>query len=239
MDDDTRQLAQLGYKSQLARKWKSLESFAVSFCAMNFIGGTVRRWEGEGASSVLGLTAVTLSARSCTSASWPVVLLRPGERQNPSNFEDCDSRRDATTASGNHRFSSQAQWYTRTNRSHRSTRKGTFPSTTFVLSTLLFLGAFSLPTHNLAGKSDGKGIESQGEERGQNVNVSMCTSIRLSQTTVSQASQDSFRSIIPGLRSGTPRSSSRTDAQRASSLSSFACTRLATVGKPFRAHLGL
>lgn len=42
MDDDTRQLAQLGYKSQLARKWKSLESFAVSFCAMNFIGGTVR-----------------------------------------------------------------------------------------------------------------------------------------------------------------------------------------------------
>ncbi|KAJ9118901.1 hypothetical protein QFC24_005864 [Naganishia onofrii] len=34
INDDDKQMAAFGYKSQLARRWHSLESFAVSFCAM-------------------------------------------------------------------------------------------------------------------------------------------------------------------------------------------------------------
>ncbi|KAG8756992.1 hypothetical protein FRC11_004878 [Ceratobasidium sp. 423] len=38
-DSDELQLQQLGYKQQLHRSWHIIESFAASFCALNFIGG--------------------------------------------------------------------------------------------------------------------------------------------------------------------------------------------------------
>ncbi|KAJ8595056.1 hypothetical protein M405DRAFT_728704 [Rhizopogon salebrosus TDB-379] len=38
-DQDALQLAQLGYKQELHRSWKLIESFAASFVALNFIGG--------------------------------------------------------------------------------------------------------------------------------------------------------------------------------------------------------
>ncbi|KAJ9123884.1 hypothetical protein QFC22_000672 [Naganishia vaughanmartiniae] len=34
INEDDKQMAAFGYKSQLARRWHTLESFAVSFCAM-------------------------------------------------------------------------------------------------------------------------------------------------------------------------------------------------------------
>ncbi|KAI5449188.1 hypothetical protein NCC49_005225 [Naganishia albida] len=34
INEDDKQMAAFGYKSQLARRWHSLESFAVSFCAI-------------------------------------------------------------------------------------------------------------------------------------------------------------------------------------------------------------
>ncbi|KAK8844015.1 hypothetical protein IAR55_006808 [Kwoniella newhampshirensis] len=37
LDQDAVQLANLGYKSALARRWGQAESFAAAFCAMNFI----------------------------------------------------------------------------------------------------------------------------------------------------------------------------------------------------------
>ncbi|KAJ9095073.1 hypothetical protein QFC20_006761 [Naganishia adeliensis] len=40
INEDDKQMAAFGYKSQLARRWHTLESFAVSFCAMNFLGAT-------------------------------------------------------------------------------------------------------------------------------------------------------------------------------------------------------
>ncbi|KAH9041831.1 hypothetical protein EDB84DRAFT_935026 [Lactarius hengduanensis] len=39
IDADELQLLQLGYKQSLHRSWHLLESFAASFCALNFIGG--------------------------------------------------------------------------------------------------------------------------------------------------------------------------------------------------------
>ncbi|KAJ8085846.1 hypothetical protein PM082_004665 [Marasmius tenuissimus] len=39
MDADQLQLRNLGYKQQLHRTWHLIESFAASFCALNFIGG--------------------------------------------------------------------------------------------------------------------------------------------------------------------------------------------------------
>ncbi|THV00551.1 hypothetical protein K435DRAFT_818286 [Dendrothele bispora CBS 962.96] len=39
MDQDQLQLQKLGYKQQLHRTWHLVESFAASFCALNFIGG--------------------------------------------------------------------------------------------------------------------------------------------------------------------------------------------------------
>ncbi|KAH8115780.1 hypothetical protein DFH11DRAFT_1688413 [Phellopilus nigrolimitatus] len=39
VDSDELQLQNLGYKPQLHRTWHQLESFAASFCALNFIGG--------------------------------------------------------------------------------------------------------------------------------------------------------------------------------------------------------
>ncbi|KAF7364728.1 Gamma-aminobutyric acid transporter [Mycena venus] len=38
-DQDELQLQKLGYKQQLHRSWNLVESFAASFCALNFIGG--------------------------------------------------------------------------------------------------------------------------------------------------------------------------------------------------------
>jgi len=38
-DQDELQLRSLGYKQQLHRTWSLIESFAASFCALNFIGG--------------------------------------------------------------------------------------------------------------------------------------------------------------------------------------------------------
>ncbi|KAJ6583903.1 gamma-aminobutyric acid transporter [Mycena vulgaris] len=38
-DRDEQQLQNLGYKQQLHRSWNLIESFAASFCALNFIGG--------------------------------------------------------------------------------------------------------------------------------------------------------------------------------------------------------
>jgi len=38
-DQDELQLQKLGYKQQLHRSWHLVESFAASFCALNFIGG--------------------------------------------------------------------------------------------------------------------------------------------------------------------------------------------------------
>ncbi|KAG9085233.1 hypothetical protein FRC07_013428, partial [Ceratobasidium sp. 392] len=38
-DSDELQLQTLGYKQQLHRSWHLIESFAASFCALNFIGG--------------------------------------------------------------------------------------------------------------------------------------------------------------------------------------------------------
>ncbi|KAL5508585.1 hypothetical protein ACEPAH_6204 [Sanghuangporus vaninii] len=38
-DSDELQLQRLGYKQQLHRTWHQVESFAASFCALNFIGG--------------------------------------------------------------------------------------------------------------------------------------------------------------------------------------------------------
>ncbi|WWD21330.1 hypothetical protein CI109_105814 [Kwoniella shandongensis] len=37
LDQDAIQLASLGYKSALTRRWGQVESFAAAFCAMNFI----------------------------------------------------------------------------------------------------------------------------------------------------------------------------------------------------------
>lgn len=37
LDEDAADLAKMGYKASLARRWGMLESFAASFCAMNFI----------------------------------------------------------------------------------------------------------------------------------------------------------------------------------------------------------
>ncbi|KIK55367.1 hypothetical protein GYMLUDRAFT_76583 [Collybiopsis luxurians FD-317 M1] len=39
LDADATQLQNLGYKQQLHRSWHLIESFAASFCALNFIGG--------------------------------------------------------------------------------------------------------------------------------------------------------------------------------------------------------
>ncbi|KAF7364598.1 Gamma-aminobutyric acid transporter [Mycena venus] len=39
MNEDEIQLQKLGYKQQLHRSWNLIESFAASFCALNFIGG--------------------------------------------------------------------------------------------------------------------------------------------------------------------------------------------------------
>ncbi|ETW84621.1 amino acid transporter [Heterobasidion irregulare TC 32-1] len=39
LDQDEIQLQSLGYKQQLHRSWHLIESFAASFCALNFIGG--------------------------------------------------------------------------------------------------------------------------------------------------------------------------------------------------------
>ncbi|TFK43116.1 hypothetical protein BDQ12DRAFT_596557 [Crucibulum laeve] len=39
IDQDEQQLQSLGYKQQLHRSWHLVESFAASFCALNFIGG--------------------------------------------------------------------------------------------------------------------------------------------------------------------------------------------------------
>ncbi|KAK7031520.1 gamma-aminobutyric acid transporter [Favolaschia claudopus] len=39
IDQDELQLQKLGYKQQLHRSWDLVESFAASFCALNFIGG--------------------------------------------------------------------------------------------------------------------------------------------------------------------------------------------------------
>ncbi|KAK7471228.1 hypothetical protein VKT23_002636 [Stygiomarasmius scandens] len=39
VDQDQLQLQKLGYKQQLHRTWHLVESFAASFCALNFIGG--------------------------------------------------------------------------------------------------------------------------------------------------------------------------------------------------------
>ncbi|KIO26163.1 hypothetical protein M407DRAFT_24595 [Tulasnella calospora MUT 4182] len=40
VDEDAAQLQRLGYSQQLNRSWHFIESFAASFCALNFIGGT-------------------------------------------------------------------------------------------------------------------------------------------------------------------------------------------------------
>ncbi|KAI5116859.1 hypothetical protein M0805_009169 [Coniferiporia weirii] len=39
VDQDELQMQKLGYKQQLHRSWHLIESFAASFCALNFIGG--------------------------------------------------------------------------------------------------------------------------------------------------------------------------------------------------------
>ncbi|WVQ81147.1 hypothetical protein IAT38_003269 [Cryptococcus sp. DSM 104549] len=40
IDQDAADLAKMGYKASLARRWGLTESFAASFCAMDFIAGS-------------------------------------------------------------------------------------------------------------------------------------------------------------------------------------------------------
>ena len=39
LDDDTRRLAELGYKQELRRKWSGLSNFAISFSIISILAG--------------------------------------------------------------------------------------------------------------------------------------------------------------------------------------------------------